>query len=405
MGTLASVHKFLCLPDGLGARLAPLKYLLLIPLFLGCLHSPAFGYGSDGHRIVGAIADEKLEGTAAGIKIAELLDGIKLTEAAVLADQIRRWDKDGPDSAHTFHLDGHPLIEKQLAAFWKANPPADKPRSMDDSDKKPEHSWFHYTDVPIFQAAKYGDGKTGRSQWDIVRMISFCVRVLQGEESEQNPRAITKPVAIILLAHYLGDIHQPLHVGAEFFDAAGKPCDPDRPAAAGEKPAVFYETMGGNSLLLTLKTPPPPGEAGRRARLHSYWDVRTVKTAWTILEEEGKKQSPDPGNDPKPSEILKYLATREPLNWRLDEKIPLSGYAEAWANEILPLAKEAHDRLDFENMICKEEDKGSLVATGLAVEARSPDGKSYELWSGEVVKDNLHKAGWRLADLLSKVVL
>lgn len=352
---------------------------------------------------MGAIADEKLEGTPAGLKIAELLDGIKLTEAAVLADQIRRWDKDGPDSANTFHLDGHPLIEKQLAAFWKANPPSDKQRSTDDSDKKPEHSWFHYTDVPVFQSAQYADGKTGRSKWDIVQMTSFCIRVLQGQESEQNPRAITKPVAIILLAHYLGDIHQPLHAGAEFFDASGKTCDPDRPAAAGEKPVVFYETMGGNSLLLTLKTPPAPGEAGRRTRLHSYWDVRTVKTAWTLLEEEVKKQSPNPEENPKPSEVLKYLANKEPLNWKLDEKIPPSGYAEAWANEILPLAKEAHDRLDFENMICKDED-GAKVASGSAVEARSPDGKTYELWSGEVVRDSMHKAGWRLADLLSQIV-
>ena len=55
---------------------------------------------------------------------------------------------------------------------------------------------------------RYADGKVGRSQWDIVHMINFCRRVLTGEEPEQNPRAITKPVAVILLAHFLGDLEQ-----------------------------------------------------------------------------------------------------------------------------------------------------------------------------------------------------
>ena len=58
-------------------------------------------------------------------------------------------------------------------------------------------------------------------QWDIVHMMRYCIAVLKGEEPENNPRGITKPIAIILLAHFVGDIHQPLHVGAEYFDAHG----------------------------------------------------------------------------------------------------------------------------------------------------------------------------------------
>jgi hypothetical protein len=383
------------------------RQVLLLSLFLCAFSSSLFGYGADGHRIVGAIADEKLAGTPTELKVKELLDGIKLTEAGLLADQIKRWDgRKGPDDPKAFHLPDHPAIEKQLAAFWRANPPPDKdrPGSNDDSDKKPYHEWFHYTDVPVFNPLNYAEGKTGRSKWDVVHMISYCVRVLQGQESEKNSRAITKPVAVILLAHYVGDIHQPLHVGAEYFDALGHPCDPDQPPKKGEKPALFYETMGGNSLLLTLKSPPGmEGSSARRARLHGYWDVRTVNTAWSLLEDEVKKQSATPEEDPKPSEILKYLAAKEPVNWKLGDKVDTSGYAEAWANEILPVAREAYARLDFEEMTCKD-DNGVLVASGTAAEARSPDGKTYEIWSGEVVKEELHKGGWRLADLLTRLL-
>ena len=86
----------------------------------------------------------------------------------------------------------------------------------------PSHHWFHYTDVPLADAEKYADGKAGRSQWDIVHMMRYCIAVLQGEEPEDNARKITKPIAVILLAHFVGDIHQPLHVGAQYFDAQGQ---------------------------------------------------------------------------------------------------------------------------------------------------------------------------------------
>jgi len=363
----------------------------------------ALGFGSDGHRIVGAIADEKLAGTPTEEKVKELLDGIKLTEAAVIPDQIRRWDKDGPDRPHSFHLDGHPELEKQLVAFWKANPPETSPRKTDDSDPVPSHAWFHYTDVPVFSQVKYSDGKTGRSRWDVVHMIRYCVRVLQGKESDQNSRGITKPVALILLAHYVGDIHQPLHVGAEYFDRSGRPCDPDTPPVPGTPPPEIYEDMGGNSLLLTLKIPLPLDEYGKRTRLHSYWDVRTVKTAWTLWQNQLRNPSAPPGTNPSSSEILQYLADTEPAHWKIKSDSDPEEWAEAWANSILPLAWEAHQRLDFEDMVCRVE-HGALVAYGSAVEGKSPDGEDYETWSGQAVRDSLHRAGWRLADLLTQVL-
>src|SRR5437588_12864086 len=106
----------------------------------------------------------------------------------------------------------------------------------------PSQLLLHYTDVTINNVEKYSDGKTGRSQWDIVHMIYYCVDVVRGEMPENNPRKITRPVAVILLAHYVGDIHQPLHVGAEYFNQAGQAVDPDK-----NQPGI--EDEGGNTFM------------------------------------------------------------------------------------------------------------------------------------------------------------
>src|SRR5437899_9948272 len=55
------------------------------------------------------------------------------------------------------------------------------PICPDAGDTTPSHHWMHYTDVPVLDAEKYGDGKTGRGNWDIVHTIPYCIGVLRGE--------------------------------------------------------------------------------------------------------------------------------------------------------------------------------------------------------------------------------
>ncbi|MDQ2824087.1 MAG: hypothetical protein M3R29_01400, partial [Verrucomicrobiota bacterium] len=216
--------------------------ILSASLFLFFIRS-FFAYGPTGHEIVGGIADKLLAGKPAGAKVSELIDGITLEKAAVMPDEIKAWDKKSPDDPKAFpHYTDHPKIDNQLREFWRANPP-----THDVKSETPSHHWFHYTDVPIAKSEKYSDGQAGRSQWDIVHMIPYCVSVLRGETPEDNPRKITKPVAILLLAHFVGDIHQPLHVGAEYFDDAGQQIDPDKTKTA-------LEDEGGNTLSLRLST-------------------------------------------------------------------------------------------------------------------------------------------------------
>ena len=64
----------------------------------------AHAYGPLGHEIVGAIADERLANTPTATKIRALLDGLTLEKAAVIADEIKGWDKKGVDDPKVISL-------------------------------------------------------------------------------------------------------------------------------------------------------------------------------------------------------------------------------------------------------------------------------------------------------------
>jgi hypothetical protein len=349
-----------------------------------------FAYGPLGHEIVGAIADERLANTPTAAKVYALLDGIRLEKAALLADEIKGWDKNGVDDPRSFRYSAHRNIDRQLRDFWRANQPAHDP-----SAPAPSHHWFHYTDVPVTPAQRYRDGYAGRSKWDIVHMIPFCIDVLQGRIPEQNERKITKPVAIILLAHFVADIHQPLHVGAAYFNAQGHQTDPDR-----DKSALADE--GGNSFTIELSDEPPRRRGVRKKKFHGFWDNDAVNALFFQTPSSLPKAELDMQINPLKKQLVQNMATQEPRNWRMPANLSIDNYAESWADEILPIAREAHARLEFRN-VRPFLDEDRVVATGHAIEKTASDHPLYRAWATSVVRDELHKAGWRLADLLQKI--
>ena len=351
----------------------------------------AQAYGPLGHEIVGAIADERLAGTPTAAKIAVILDGFSLEKAAVIADEIKGWDKKGVDDPRSFHYSAHRKIDMQLRDFWRANQPM-----LDSNSTAPSHHWFHYTDVPVAPPQKYRDGTAGRSKWDIVHMIRYCVQILQGRLPEQNERKITKPVALILLAHYVADIHQPLHVGAEYFDAQGRVADPDK-----DKSALGDE--GGNTFTLELSDEPPRGRGMHKKKFHGFWDYDAVNTLFPRVPGTLGKSELQALIEPLKKELVHEMATHEPRNWRMPPSIPIDNYAEMWTDEILPIAREAHERVQFMN-VHPQQEEDRVVASGEADEKPRPDKMNYRVWATNIVRDELHKAGWRLADLLEKIL-
>lgn len=367
------------------------KTMLLAVACLVGLSTGASAYGPSGHEIVGRIADELLAQKPEGKKIAELLHGVSLQKAAVMADEIKSWDKKGVDEdPHSYpSYPKTPEINIELRNFWRANQPTH------DKSGPPSHHWFHYTDVPLLNPkVKYADGNAGRDKWDVVHMIPYCTSVLRGEIPEDNERKITKTVAVILLAHFVGDIHQPLHVGAEYFSPEGKIVDPGT-----DKTALGDE--GGNTFFLELLDEPPRGRGIKKKKFHGFWDGDTVQA----LVPYPPKEMPTPDarmqmdNDIK--KVAHEMAATEPKNWRVAKNVDLKKYAEAWANEILPIAYEAHQRVEFRNVKpLVQEDR--TVVQGDVWEKPANDHIPYRKWASDVVRGELQKAGWRLADLLEQ---
>lgn len=333
---------------------------LLVAVLILCLFSiNSLAYGPRGHQLVGAIADRRIaRNQALGRKIRQLLGGMTLQRVSTLPDEIKGWECGGDPQGNR--------VNRELAAFVNANCKA----------PSPSHNDFHFTNIPVFGSEDYDDGEVGRRPFDIVQMIPFAIRVLKGEEPETNDRAITKAVAIILLAHYVGDIHQPLHVGAEFFDEDGNPFGPT-PANKG------FADQGGNKLtLFTFMN----GKRTSAGKLHGYWDSQTVNNAF------GK--TPD-------ATVAQRLASRAPADWQLTGDVET--WAEQLANDIMPVAREARQRLEYKS-IDIEPGKRDIISGRAEERKKQPGGTFYAVWAGEVVKKEIHKGGWRLAALLEEII-
>jgi hypothetical protein len=364
---------------------------MLIVVALLALRASTLAYGPLGHEIVGAIADERLANTSTAAKVRALLDGLTLEKAAVIADEIKGWDKNGVDDPRSFHFSSHWKIDRQLRDFWRANQPTHEMNSA-----APSHHWFHYTDVPVVPPQAYHEGAAGRSKWDVVHMIPYCVQVLHGRVPEQNERKITKTVAILLLAHYVADIHQPLHVGVEYFDQQGQITDPDK-----NKSALGDE--GGNTFTLELSDEPPRRRGMHKKKFHGFWDYDAVNALFPQATGPLRQSELQTQIEPLKKELVHEMATHEPKNWRMPSSVAIDNYAEMWADEILPIAREAHARLEFRN-VKPLLDTDRIIAMGEAVEKPTAGQAFYRTWAINVVRDELHKAGWRLADLLQKTL-
>jgi len=84
----------------------------------------------------------------------------------------------------------------------------------------------------------------------------------------------------------------------------------------------------------------------------------------------------------------------------------LTGDAETWAeqlaNDMIPTAREAHQRLQYRSIRIQPGERE--ITSGRAEERKQADGVFYAIWAGGVVKKEIHKGGWRLAALLEEAL-
>ena len=228
--------------------------------------SSAWGY--QGHKVVGSVADKLLNPTAKQ-QVARILDIPKpeLRTAGPWADCVKsvvRYD-DG-----TFHYEVDPNHLEYEVPCTPFNSMEERARIVDyarrnwstcsytpDGFERGCHNTFHFDDIAI-QRSRFDRNFLGQNEHDLVAAIGAAIAVLTDKPAPPPfPFSIKdKKEALLMLAHLIGDLHQPLHVGSVYLDAKGKLVDPD--AAHAIDPAT--ETIGGNAI------------QDQNISLHHEWD-------------------------------------------------------------------------------------------------------------------------------------
>jgi len=231
----------------------------LITMAVLCGASPAYAWGPDGHHTVAAIAVKLISGTHAADQVKAILGDLSLTDAAVWADCAKgvspttfKYGGAGqfPECAIFETPDGEAAMED----FVRRN----STNCVIKPGEETCHKQYHYSDIAI-QHMTYQATFVGARNDDIVAAVVATTHVLKGDPAPAPFNIKDKAEALRLLAHYAGDIHQPLHVGAVYLTADGQVVNPD---VGTFDPAT--STRGGNS----IKVLP-----SKSKNLHATWDA------------------------------------------------------------------------------------------------------------------------------------
>lgn len=203
-------------------------------------------WGEDGHRIIGSIAYHfAKEETKAALK--ELLGEESLADAGCWADEIRN---------------------------------------------DPKYDWvkpLHYVNVPR-DAESYDAKRDCETERCVVAAIETYSAIVADGTKPKGERV----EALKLLVHFVGDIHQPLHV-------------------------AYKEDRGGNSITVTA--------FGKQSNLHRVWDTdlikHRIKGGWPVLAADLRQAI-------APDDRERWAASLDPI---------------AWANESLAITRSLYQHL------------------------------------------------------------
>ena len=228
--------------------------------------APSLGWawGPQGHQTVGAIADQLIAGTPAEQQVKALLGGITLSNASVWADCVKGVSSaDGVNFRYTVARNANGSARYPECTQFET--PEESARQIGfvsrnwkqcgaAHDREFCHNQYHYTDVSDLRD-HYEETFAGANTHDIVHSINAAIAVLRGERPAAPFQIADKREALLILSHYVGDIHQPLHVAAAYLDGRGRNVDPDD---SGLDPKT--DTNGGNLIF------------DRSRRFHAEWD-------------------------------------------------------------------------------------------------------------------------------------
>lgn len=308
----------------------------------------AAAFGNEGHAVVGGIADQLLKGSRAEKQVKRILGGLSLQNAALWADCLRSVQGDkytvNPDFPDCKHFESE-AGQAQMVDFVRRNTKNCVMRPGDEDC----HKKYHYTNIAV-QREDWNLQWIGTSDHDIVSAITAAVAVLQGQRAPKPFSIKNKKEALLMLAHYLGDIHQPLHVASVYLDRQGNLLDPDATGLV-----LASKTRGGN-LISTA-----------RGNLHSEWDRVDGSLKVLLLSGSGSEQA-------------RLIAPAFG---------DVSGWSQAWASDTIKVGKLALSDLDF-----------AMDGSKWKIEAL-PQGYTRTEWN--IKRMQLIKGGARLAQVLQHI--
>jgi hypothetical protein len=331
---------------------------------------PARAWGPQGHQLIGAVAEDLLN-PGAKARVHALL-GYDLATAGKWADCVRNVVR-GSDG--TFRYVINPRHQAPCRAFMARDERArmeDYARRNRDRCHQPLQEiasaarptgedcagTYHYTDIAL-QRDEYGPS-WGSSEHDVVHAVEAAIAVLQERPAPQPFSIADKKEALLLLAHFVGDIHQPLHVGALYLDGDAELIDPDSSTPELAKRA---ETRGGNWISLS-----------RTENLHSVWDA--IPQSWNLSRLTPRKRESWDGearNEPPPEGEI-------------------GAWPAAWASETIEAARQTYDGLQLR----PDPATGHWLALSL-------DPSRFARTRRAIQRVQIGRAAARLADVLNTV--
>ncbi|MEJ1934800.1 S1/P1 nuclease, partial [Nostoc sp. NIES-2111] len=97
---------------------------------------------------------------------------------------------------------------------------------VDETKNRGCHQTYHFDDVAI-QRDRFDRNYAGTNDHDLVAATNAAMAVLLGRPAPPPFSIKDKKEALFMLAHLVGDMTQPLHVGALYLDEKGALADPD----------------------------------------------------------------------------------------------------------------------------------------------------------------------------------
>jgi S1/P1 Nuclease len=331
-----------------------LRRLAIALIALAALGREAHAWEYQGHKVTGSIADHLL-GANAKQQVKSIL-GFDLRTAAPWADCVRSVAR-LPDGTFKYA----PTKPEYRIPCTPFETPAETARMEDyvarnwhNCSYAPHHGCdeaYHFSDVAI-QHDDYSRNYAGTSDHDVVSAINAAILVLRGKPASLPFSIRDRKEALFLLAHFLGDLHQPLHVGAVYLNAQGQLVNPDQGGPAD--PAT--ETAGGNFI------------SDQGQNLHAEWDA-----------------IPADIGDSAGSELIDKARAVAPTNGQIDD------FAAAWATDTVRASHAAFNGATFTG------------ADKQRWDVHFQDRTAY--WNDQNLRkrDQLAKGGARLAQLLNTI--